>query len=176
MSGAPSSLAQILRRGLLLFAEALIVFYLALDSLAAPLFRPLIRWFSKFRFVIRLQDVVAKLPPYGILVVLAVPFAIAEPAKLLAVILFATGHAIVGIILFALAYFVTFVVVERIYSAGRDKLRTIGWFARLIDWLFDFRDRVLAWARATQAAALFSAVKRRVGEFIARVRLRFGLG
>ena len=82
----------------------------------------------------------------------------------------------VGVVLFVLAYFVTFVVVERIYAAGRDKLRTIGWFARLIDWLFNFRDRVLAWVRATQAWAFFNAVKRRAAEIIARLRLRFGLG
>ena len=142
---------------------------------AAPLFRPLIRWFSKLRFVIRLQDVIAALPPYAILVLLAVPFAVAEPAKLYAVILLATGHVVIGVVIFVLAYFVTFVVVERIYSAGRDKLRTIGWFARLIDWLFDFRDRVLAFVRATRAWAIFCAVKRRMAGTIARLRLRFGL-
>jgi hypothetical protein len=168
--------AQRLRHLFLLFAEALIIVYLALDALAAPFFSPLIRWFSKLRFVIRLQDVIAGLPPYAILVLLAVPFAVAEPAKLLAVILFATGHAIVGIVLFLLAYFVSFLVVERVYSAGREKLRTIGWFARLMDWLFDFRDRVLAWVRATQAWASFNVVKRRTAEIIARLRLRFGLG
>jgi hypothetical protein len=168
--------AQRLRHLFLLLAEALIIVYLALDALVAPFFRPLIRWFSKLRFVIRLQDVIAGLSPYAVLVLLAVPFAIAEPAKLLAVILFATGHEIVGIVLFVLAYFISFVVVERIYSAGRDKLRTIGWFARLMDWLFDFRDRVLAWMRATQAWAFFNAFKRRTAEIIARLRLRFGLG
>ncbi len=168
--------AQRSRQLFLLFAEALIIFYLALDALAAPFFRPLIRWFAKLRFVIRLQDVVAALPPYAILALLAIPFAVAEPTKLLAVILFATGHRFVGAVLFIVAYFVTFVVVERIYAAGRDKLRTIGWFARLMDWLFNFRDRVLAWVRATQAWAFFNAVKRRAAEIIARLRLRFGLG
>jgi hypothetical protein len=167
--------AQRVRHLFLLCAEALIVVYLALDALAAPLFRPLIRWFSRLRFVIRLQDVIAALPPYAILALLAVPFAIAEPAKLYAVVLLATGHVVIGAVLFILAYFVTFVVVERIYSAGRDKLRSIGWFARLIDWLFDFRDRVLAFVRATRAWAFFGAVKRRMAATIARLRLRFGL-
>lgn len=175
MSSWTQIAAQRVRHLFLLFAEALIIVYLALDAFAAPLFRPLIRWFSKLRFVIRLQDVIAALPPYAILVLLAVPFAIAEPAKLFAVILLATGHVIVGVVIFVLAYFVTFVVVERIYSAGRDKLRTIGWFARLIDWLFDFRDRVLAFVRATPAWAIFCAVKRRMAGTIARLRLRFGL-
>lgn len=176
MANLTRTLTQRLRQLFLLLAEALIVFYLALDALAAPIFRPLIGWFAKLRFVIRLQDLVAALPPYGILALLAIPFAIAEPAKLFAVILFATGRPIVGGALFILAYFVTFVVVERIYSAGRDKLRTIGWFARLMDWLFGFRDSVLAFVRATRAAALVRAVRRRLGAVIARLRLRLGLG
>ncbi len=176
MSTWKQEAARRARQLFLLVVEALIIFYLALDAVAAPFFRPLIKWLAKLRFAVRLLEVVAELPPYVILVLLAVPFAIAEPAKLLAVILFATGHEVVGIILFVLAYFVSFVVVERIYSAGRDKLRTIGWFARLMDWLLDFRDRVVAFVQATQAAALFNAVKRRVGEIIARLRLRVGLG
>ncbi len=177
MSSWTQKAAQRVRQLFLLVAEALIIVYLALDALAAPLFRPLIRWFSKLRFVIRLQDVVAALPPYAILVLLAIPFAIAEPAKL------SRRHSVRhrprdgrASLSSSLAYFVTFVVVERIYSAGRDKLRTIGWFARLIDWLFDFRDRVLAFVRATQAWAFFCAVKRRMAGIIARLRLRFGLG
>ena len=176
MASLKETAARRSRQLFLLFAEALIVIYLALDAIAAPFFRPLIRLFSRLRFVVRLQDVIAGLPPYAILVLLAVPFAIAEPAKLLAVILFATGHEIIGVVLFILAYFVSFVIVERIYGAGKDKLRTIGWFAGLMDWLFDFRDHVLAWVQATQAAAFFHAVKRRAGAIIARLRLRLGLG
>jgi hypothetical protein len=168
--------AQRARQIFLLFAEALIIVYLAVNALVAPVYRPLQRWFSKLEFVARLQDRVAELPPYAILLLLGIPFAIAEPAKLWAVILFATGHEKIGITIFVLAYFVTFIVVERVYSAGRDKLRTIGWFAALLDWLFAFRDQVLAWVRATQAWALFHTVKRRVGDFIWRLRVRLGLG
>lgn len=160
----------------LLAAEALIVLYLAANAVVAPLYRPILRWFSKLRFVIRLQDLVATLPPYGILALLVIPFAIAEPAKLYAVILFATGHEMVGVVIFVLAYFVTFVVVERVYSAGRDKLRTIPWFARLTDWLFAFRDQVLAWARATEAWAFFARTERRVAAIVKQLRMRFGLG
>ena len=47
-------------------------------------------------------------------------------------------------------------MIERVYSAGRDKLRTIGWFARLMDWLIDFRDRVFAWVPATERGRFFT--------------------
>ncbi|VFU07169.1 hypothetical protein [Methylocella tundrae] len=176
MSPRESTRAHGLRRFLLLGAEALIIFYLTLDALVAPVFRPLIRWLAKLRFVIRLEHLVAELPPYGILALLAIPFALAEPAKVYALFLFATGHELVGITVFVLAYFVSFVVVERVYSAGRDKLRTIGWFARLMDWLFAFRDRLIAWAKSTEAWAFFLRVKRRGADILRRLRLRFGLG
>lgn len=166
--------AQRARQVFLLFAEALIIVYLAVNAVVAPIYRPLQRWFSKLEFVIRLQDRIAGLPPYGILVLLGIPFAIAEPAKLWAVILFATGHELVGATIFVLAYFVTFVVIERVYSAGRDKLRTIGWFAKLMDWLIAFRDQVFAWIRRTGAWALFHTVRRRLGDLLRR--LRVGLG
>jgi hypothetical protein len=176
MSLQEQNAARRARHVFLLFAEALIIVYLAVNALVAPVYRPLQRWFSKLEFVTRLQDRVAELPPYAILVLLGVPFAIAEPAKLWAVILFATGHEKIGIAIFVLAYFVTFVVIERVYSAGRDKLRTIRWFAKSLDWLFAFRDQVLAWVRATEAWALFHAVKRRIGDVIWRLRVRLGLG
>jgi hypothetical protein len=176
MSPGDQTPAEGSRQFFLLVAEALIIFYLALDALVEPIFRPLLRWLAKLRFVVRFEAFVAGLPPYGALAALAVPFALAEPAKLYALILFATGHPIVGLVIFVLAYFVSFVVVERVYSAGREKLRTIGWFARTMDWLFDFRDRVLAWARATQGWALFVAVKRRAAEAVTRLRMRFGWG
>ena len=54
----------------LLFAEALIIVYLTVNAVVAPIYRPLQRWFSKLEFVIRLQDRIAELPPYGILVLL----------------------------------------------------------------------------------------------------------
>jgi hypothetical protein len=164
------------RQFFLLIAEAIIIFYLLLDALVAPIFGPFLHWLAKLRFVTRIEALVAGLPPYGILALLAIPFILAEPAKLYALILFATGHPGVGLVIFALAYFVSFVVVERIYSAGRDKLRTIGWFAKIMDWLFAFRDQVLAWARATQAWAFFLAFKRRAAAVVARLRVRFGLG
>jgi hypothetical protein len=164
------------RRFFLLVAEAIIVFYLLLDALVAPIFSPFLRWVAKLRFVIRIEALVAGMPPYGILALLAIPFVLAEPAKLYGLILFATGQVMAGLVVFALAYFVSFVVVERIYTAGRDKLRTIGWFAKAIDWLFDLRDRALAWARGTEAWALFLAFKRRAADLVARLRVRFGSG
>jgi hypothetical protein len=164
-----------LGRLLLLAAEGLIIFYLALDALVAPLFRPLLRWLAKLRLVLRFERLVADLPPYGILALLAIPFGLAELAKVYAVFLIATGLERTGWTIFILAYLVSFIFVERTYSAGKTKLRTIGWFARLMDWLAAFRDGLLEWVRSTQAFAFFARLKRGFADVIRRLRLRFGL-
>jgi hypothetical protein len=161
-----------LGRYLLWPVEALVILYVALDSIFTPLFLPVIRWTAKLRLIIRLQAIVEHLPPYGILGLLAVPFAIAEPAKVYALVLVATGHLALGLGMFVLAYLLSLVVMERIYDAGREKLRTIIWFAKLMDWLVGFRDSLIAWVRSTQAWAFAARVKQRARGMIARVRLR----
>ena len=164
-----------LRRFLLLVAKAVVVVYVILDGIVRPIFRPLLRWVSRLRFVIRLQDIVAALPPYAILVLLAVPLAFAEPAKIYALVLIGEGHFASGLAMMGLAYLVSLVVAERIYNAGRAKLRTITWFAKLMDWLIGNRDRLLAWARTTWIWTFSIKFKRSVRELITKIRLRFSV-
>lgn len=165
-----------LRRLLLLPAKAVVVLYLVLDGIVTPVVRPLLRWVARLRVVIRLQDIVAALPPYAILVLLAIPFAFAEPAKFYALYLMTEGQFATGVVTISMAYLVSLVVVERIYHAGRAKLKTIPWFARLMDWLTGIRDRLLAWARATRIWAFSVKLKQNARAFAAKLRLRFRAG
>ncbi|MGH6937147.1 MAG: hypothetical protein ACRED2_13440, partial [Methylocella sp.] len=73
-----------LRRLLLLPVKAVVVLFVVLDGIVTPVARPLLGWAARLRFVVRLQDIVAALPPCAILASLAVPFAVAEPAKIYA--------------------------------------------------------------------------------------------
>jgi hypothetical protein len=163
-----------LRRALLRVAEAIVFVYVILDAIVTPLFRPVLRWTAQLRLILRLQDFVRRLPPYAILVLLVVPHVIIEPAKIYAVYLIGSGHPRIGLITLALTYLVGLVVVERIYHAGKEKLRTIAWVAKLLDWLFGFRDRLIAWAKSTQAWAFARAAKQWARGLIAQVRLRIG--
>jgi hypothetical protein len=165
-----------LRRLLLLPAKAVVVLYLVLDGIVTPVVRPLLRWVARLRIVIRLQDIVAALPPYAILVLLAIPFAFAEPAKIYALYLMTEGQFATGVVTISMAYLVSLLVVERIYHAGRAKLKTIPWFAHLIDWLTGIRDRLLAWARATRIWAFSVKLKRNARALAAKLRLRFRAG
>jgi hypothetical protein len=167
---------SVLRRLLLSAPKAVVVLYVVLDGIVTPVVRPLLGWVAKLRIVIRLQDIVAALPPYAILVLLAVPFAVAEPAKIYALYLMTEGQFAAGLITISLAYLVSLLVVERIYHAGREKLKTVAWFAKLMDWLTGIRDRLLAWARATRVWAFSVKLKRKARAFAAKLRLRFRAG
>ena len=83
---------------------AIIVLYVGLDAVIFPIFRPSSRWLSGQTFIHAAQRRVGRLPAYVILVVLALPFAIAEPAKLLALYLMATGRGFIGLLVLVGAY------------------------------------------------------------------------
>jgi hypothetical protein len=112
-----------------------IVTYIGIDSIIFPIFRPTSRWLGGRSLVRSAQRRVAKLPPYVILGFLALPFAIAEPAKVFALYLIATGQVLFGLLVLVGAYFVSLVVVERLFRGGRTKLLTIPWFKAAWRWL-----------------------------------------
>ncbi len=148
-------------------AQAGVVVYVVLNEVAGFALRPFNRWLSSLAIVERVSAWIDALPAYVVLVVLLIPFAIAEPAKVFALFLMGTGHVLTGVALIVAAYLVSLLIVERLYQAGRRKLRTISWFACLMDWLAALRDRFLDWAKQTvvwrKAEDLVVAVKRRFG-------------
>lgn len=152
-------------RLLLVPVDLVVALVIVLDELARPLYRPLLAWFGAFRIVARIEAVIGRLPPYGVLALLAVPFAVAEPLKLLSLVLLARGAWFGGIVLMAIGHLTSFLLVERIYHAGRAQLLTIGWFARCMAWLDRIREvvveRVKASAAWRRAAALVRAVRER---------------
>jgi hypothetical protein len=116
------------------------------------------------------------LPAYVILGVLALPFAIAEPAKILALYLMATGHAFIGLLVLAGAYFISLVIVERLFRGCRTKLLTIPWFKAAWQWLMALRRRLLKRGRSTRIWASFVRNRDRIRRHahLARFRRRFG--
>lgn len=141
-------------RGLLAVLRAIIAVFVILDEFLRPLYRPLLRRLAELRVMRRLEETVAALPPPLVLLALAIPFAIAEPLKLFGLVLFARGQFWTGLIVTAFAHLMSFVFVERIYHAGREKLLSYRWFAWIMGQVVRVRDSVLGWARATSAYAL----------------------
>jgi hypothetical protein len=169
---ADSSKRRRALRGLSYTGRAIIV--LGLDAVIFSIFRPSSRWLSGQTFVHAAQRRVGRLPAYVILVVLALPFAIAEPAKILALYLIATGRAFIGVLILVGAYFVSLVIVERLFRGGRTKLLTIPWFKAAWQWLMAVRRRLLKRGRSTRIWASFVKTRDRVRRHahVARFRRR----
>lgn len=153
-------LARILRFPL----EVVLTVLILLDEAARPVYRPLIRWLASRQFARAFERWVAAQHRFVILLLLAVPFAIAEPLKIVALVWIGRGAVKIGVVTLVIAYLVSFVIVERTYSAGRDKLLTIGWLAYVMGLVTAVRARLTAWVKGT---ALWRAASRARADIVA---------
>jgi ABC-type uncharacterized transport system permease subunit len=71
------------------------------------------------------------LSPYAALFVMTVPFFIIEPLKLVAAIIFGSGHWVTGILVMLVAYALSIFIVERIFLVIKPKLLRLPWFVAL---------------------------------------------
>jgi len=115
----------------------------------------------------RIRRAIERLGPYASLCLLAVPLAIVEPLKLVALVVAGSGHWITGTVAIVCAYALSLLVVERLFLIVRPKLLTLRWFAVGWHWFVAARGTVLGWLGfnrvrrrlALQPAARKSALK-----------------
>jgi hypothetical protein len=131
------------------------------DAAARPLYRPILTQVASWRIMEAFEASVARLPRLAILVLFAVPFVIAEPLKIFALFLMASGNVVVGLPLLISSYLVTFLLVERIYHAGREKLLSYGWFASGMGYVSQVREHLLSYKSG--ALAVVRSTLARVG-------------
>ena len=162
-----TSLLRLLRLPL----DILLTLLVLLDEAVRPLYRPLLRWVAGLRLMQGFERWVAGLPRPVIIILLAIPFGIAEPLKFVALYWMAEGHARTGLVTLVLAYLASFILVERIYRAGAAKLMSYAWFAFLMSRLIAIRTALLAWARSTAVFRIAQNVRENVRR---RVRGWFG--
>lgn len=74
---------------------------------------------------------IKRLGPYPSLLLLAIPAAVVEPMKLVAVAVAGKGHWIAGTGMIVAAYAASLLVVERLFGIVKPKLLTLPWFAWL---------------------------------------------
>ncbi|MFG1201694.1 hypothetical protein V5F29_04795 [Xanthobacter aminoxidans] len=138
-----------------------------LDELVRPLYRPLLDWLAALKLVQRFEAWVGGLPAYAVLVLIAVPYGVVEPLKFLALIHIANGHVRTGTFLFLLAHLVSFVLIERIFTAGKAQLMTVRWMAYVIETAASVHRSVSEWLRLAELKRRARALWR-----WARLRLR----
>jgi hypothetical protein len=120
------------------------ILYFLIDAIFVSLLRPVARRLADLPIFAGLGRWVRNLGPYPSLALFLVPIIILEPVKPVAAYLFATGHPIDGALVLGLGELVKITVVERLFHMNRDKLLSIGWFARL----YGFVMRWLDWLKA----------------------------
>lgn len=123
------------------------------DEIVRPLYEPLVRRIAALALVRRFEHWVAGLPPLAVLVLIGVPYAVVEPVKFLAMLHIANGHVKTGTVVLLLAHLVSFVVIERVYSAGRAQLMRLPAAAWVITTTGAVRDRLYAWLRVAEMKA-----------------------
>jgi hypothetical protein len=133
--------------------RAAIVIGTLVELLLRPLYRPVVNAVRALGFFAKLERWIAGLPRLAILVLFAVPFAIAEPMKVAAVVIIAEGHIAIGATILTLSYLATFLIVERIYHAGRHKLLTYKWFT----WAMTYVWKAHSYYGAVKVTALATA-------------------
>lgn len=163
---------SVLRRIVDVPAEIIVALFVIADAIIRPLFRPIVRFLSSLEIMRRIERWIDRRHPYTILVLLGVPFAIAELTKVLGVFLMSEGHFHTGMTLFIGAYVVSILVCERIFHAGKNRLLTIRWFAIGYGWVLSIKDAIFGWLRETRVWRFAADVKRRAGASFQRLRVR----
>jgi hypothetical protein len=114
--------------------------YFATEDLARFLVAPVLAGLAKLRLWQLVESLIAKLPPYGTLCVLAIPMLLLEPVKLAALWWIASGRLLAGAAVLIAAKIVGMAVILRLHAIAEPKLLSIGWYKRI-------HDRVLGWRR-----------------------------
>lgn len=136
--------------------------YFLIDDVVLAAVRPIVARLAELRPFARLGEAIHRLPPYPTLVLFLVPFVVLEPFKLWALWLLGTGRFTFGATMLAASHLTSIVLVERLFHATRDKLLTIGWFARVHALVSALYDWSLGRLRATAAWRAMAAVVQRL--------------
>jgi hypothetical protein len=125
----------------------------------------LIPWERFKAFAARL---IGRLPPYGALPLFLLPFVVVEPLKVVAVRAIAHGHWLAGLFAFLVLKFVGVGLIAFLFDLTRDKLLTIGWFARFYHWVVHWRDVAHAFVEPYKTAvrARVLALRARAAAFL----------
>ncbi|MEQ1698078.1 MAG: hypothetical protein ABL901_19785 [Hyphomicrobiaceae bacterium] len=104
---------------------------------------------SKYFVFARVEAWLKSLPPYGALAMFAAPAVCLFPLKLLALYLFATGHAVLGVVLIGGAKVAGTAIVAHIFMLTQPQLMQIAWFKTAYDVFIPWKEQMFAQIRAS---------------------------
>lgn len=117
---------------------------------------------ARFRPIAALERWIAGLPPYGALVVFALPTTILMPLKFVAVWLLANGFIWTAGGLFLGAKVASTALIARIFMLTKPALMQLAWFARAYNWFMPWKEALFAEIRASWPWRYGRMVKTRI--------------
>jgi len=124
---------------------ALAFLWVVSEDLARLAIEPVLAVLARVAFWHRVEAAIAALPPWGALLVLAVPYAaVVQPAEIVGLVWLAEGRFAAGLALLAGSKILGMALVLRLHAVAFDKLMTIGWYGRLYRWAMALRARLYA--------------------------------
>lgn len=142
-SPSPACGRGLRRAGLGVF-RLLAALVILLDEAVRPLYRPLLRRLAALGLMRRFERWVGARGQLTVLALLIIPYAVVEPLKFIALLWIADGAVRTGTATFILAHLVSFVLIERIFTAGKRQLMSISWMAWIITTAQQVRDSLVA--------------------------------
>ena len=109
-----------------------------------------------------LEAHIQRLPPYGALLVFAMPSVLLLPLKLIALYLITAGQEVAAALLFIGAKVVGTAIVARLFQLTEQQLLRIPWFARVYGIVMPWKEALKAWVRASWAWRYGRIVKERL--------------
>ncbi len=111
------------------------------------------------QFIQAIEKRIAGLRPRYAFVAFMLPSAVLIPAKLFGLHAIASGHWLLGSVIFILAKFCGLALFSRIFNLTRASLMQLLWFSRFYGWIMVYRNRIHDYLDRWQA---YQAIKRRV--------------
>ena len=170
----PRRPASLVRRILTLPLAALATIVVLFDDLVRSVVKPAVAWLARLEPVRRVEAAIARLPPYPTLALFLIPMAVIWPIKLYALYLIGLGHVTYGVFAFVAAKVVGIGLAERLFALSRDKLLSIGWFAKGYFFVIAVRDRVHLYLKGTRWWPVLVAFLTRVREGWRALKARIG--
>ena len=119
-------------------------------------------WLAKRPLWRAIENAIRRLPPWGALVLFAVPTLLLFPIKLIALWLIAQGKGTLGVIVIVGAKLVGTAVVARLFNLTQPALMQLRWFAAGYRWFIPWKDAWLNAIRASWPWRLGRVIKYRV--------------
>jgi hypothetical protein len=117
---------------------------------------------ARFSLWARAERWIAQLPPYGALVIFALPTTLLLPLKFVAVWLLASGQVAAATGLFIGAKIASTALIARIFMLTKPALMRIDWFARAYNWFVPWKDAFFGTIRASWVWRYGRMIKTRV--------------